>query len=542
MSITKTPLYYNPKQLECMAIAARRMYIVASRRFGKSEGIDAPALLRNVQQMPGSMGALLSPTYGKLLKNTLPPIARALARLGYYRDIHYVINRKPDARMGFKKPIIEPFSYDNVIAWYNGSINVLVSFDGVMSVNSMTLDYIMAFEAKFLNYQKIKEEVIPANSPDDYKQKLFGHLPFYNGSIFTTDMPTSSRGMWILDKQKEMNPKLIALIKTVYEQYIYYKHQSSVYAQKMTSILRYHLNHLRSQATFYAEYNVYDNIDILGQEYINAMKRELPPLVFQVSILNQRMHKIENGFYSAFDDTIHTYPARYHNHIIDQFGFDLDKSSRNNCIADADIIDSAPLEIACDYNASINNIVVGQVDGRKANYIKRFWVKTPRKLKEVTQDFCDYYSPRINRDVIYYFDHTAVAESASSNLSFKDEVISILEKNHFNVTAVYIGQAVAHKTKHLQWDNAFKGNPEYLFPQFNEDHCDDLIISIQKSGIKVGRNGFEKDKSLEKVPDSEDSPDEYKTHGTDALDTLFQGMNFFRPDLGFSIPAGVFMN
>lgn len=533
--------YYNPKQLECMAIAAKREYIVASRRFGKSEGIDAPRLLRNVQHMPGSMGALLSPTYGKLLKNTLPAIARALARLGYHRDIHYVINKRPDKKMGFKTPLIEPFSYDNVIAWYNGSINILVSFDGVMSVNSMTLDYILGFEAKFLDYKKIKEEVIPANSPDDAKYKLFGHLPWYNGSVFTTDMPTTSRGMWILEKQNEMNPKLIKLIQTVYEQYIYYKHQKSAYAQKMSAVLLRELNRLRSHATFYAEYNVYDNIDILGQEYIDAMKRELPPLVFQISILNQRIHKIENGFYSAFDDKIHCYPARYHNHIVDQYGFDFTKSSRYDCKADADIIDSQPLEIGCDYNASINNIVVGQKHEHNMNVVARFWVKTPRKLREVTQDFCDYYAPRNNRDVIYYYDHTAVAKNASTDVSFKDEIIEILIKNNFNVIEVYIGQAANHKTKHLQMDNAFKGSPDYLFPQFNEDHCDDLIISIQKTGIKVGRNGFEKDKSLERLPDSEENPDEYKTHGTDAFDTLFQGMNFHRPDTTFIMPVGTFM-
>ena len=541
--MTKTRKYFNKPQLEVMQMSSKYTYIVASRRLGKSEGIDAPSLLRCVQGMPGSMGGLLSPTYGKLLKNTLPAIARSLSKLNIHRDVHYVVNKRPDKSLGFAKPIIEPFSYDNVIAWYNGSISMLVSLDGIMTVNSQTLDYIHGYEAKFLNYKKIKEEVIPANSYDDEKGALYSNVPhLYNSILFTTDMPSTSKGMWILEKENEVNHKLNQLIRDTYNTYIYYKHLNTVYGQKMAQILKRELNRLRARSTFYAEYNVYDNIDVLGKDYINTMKRELPPLVWQVSMMNQRKKKIENGFYSAFDDTVHTYPARYHNWVIDQYGFDLAKSAVNNCLADADILDDVPLEIACDYNAAINNLIVGQVDGRSSNFLKRFWVKTPRKLREVVQDMCDYYSTRLNREIIYYFDSTAVAETASTSVSFKDEVIAVLEANRFIVTPIYIGQPIAHRTKHLQWDNAFKGDPDFLFPQFNEDHCDDLILSIQQTGIKIGRNGFEKDKSLEKQPDTEETPDELKTHGTDALDTLFEGMNFHRPNTSsLIISPGTFM-
>lgn len=533
------PKYFNPKQIECMAIAAKNEFIVASRRFGKSEGIDAPRMLRNVQAMPGSMGALLSPTYGKLLKNTLPAVSRALARMGYYRDVHYYINRKPPVNSGFAKPIIEPFSYDNVIAWYNGSINVLVSFDRSMSVNSMTLDYIMGFEAKFLDYTKIKDEVIPANSPDDQKKKIFGDCPWYNGQVFTTDMPTTSRGKWIFDKESQMSPKLIELIKNTYISYKYYQSLNTPYGDKVAKLLYKELNRQRKDATFYAEYNVYDNIDILGQEYIDNMRRELPPLVFAVSIENKRMKKIKNGFYSAFDDTIHTYEAIYHNHILDAMNYDLDISSRQSCAADADITDTEPLEIAFDYNAAINNLVVGQKYGNRMRTVKHFWLKTPDKLKELVQGFCSYYSSRINRDIIFYFDSTAIARSASSDYTFADEVQNILIANSFNVTPIYIGQPVSHQSKHQQIDNALKRDPAFLFPQFNEDHCSDLIIAIQQTGVKIGPNGFQKDKSLEKKPDDDESPDQHKTHGTDAWDTLFIGMNHHRPASNkFFMPSG----
>lgn len=49
---------------------------------------------------------------------------------------------------------------------------------------------------------------------------------------------------------------------------------------------------------------------------------------------------------------------------------------------------------------------------------------------------------------------------------------------------------------------------------------------------QTGKNGFEKDKTPEGTPDTPDNPDEYKTHITDAFDTLWLGMNFY-----FTLPG-----
>ena len=255
-----------------MAIAANTEYIVASRAFGKSEGIDAPRLVRNVFAMPRSAGALISPTYGKLLRNTLPAIFHALSRLGFIRDIHYVVGRRPRKEMNFKRPYIDPFDYKYVIAWFNGSIQHLLSFDRPMSANSMSLDYVLGFEAKFLDFDKIKNEVLPANRGNI---NYFGHCPWHHSQLYTTDMPTSKKGMWILDKEKEMDIELIEIIKSTYAEYYYAKH--NIKNPAVHKKLLKQLNFFRSKATFFAEYNVFDNYEILGESFIKQMKRDLPP-------------------------------------------------------------------------------------------------------------------------------------------------------------------------------------------------------------------------------------------------------------------------
>ena len=56
-------------------------------------------------------------------------------------------------------------------------------------------------------------------------------------------------------------------------------------------------------------------------------------------------------------------------------------------------------------------------------------------------------------------------------------------------------------------------------PTFVKQNNDDLILAIQSAGVELGRNGFRKNKSTEKNPESEEDLLEHRTDGTDAFDT-----------------------
>ena len=56
---------------------------------------------------------------------------------------------------------------------------------------------------------------------------------------------------------------------------------------------------------------------------------------------------------------------------------------------------------------------------------------------------------------------------------------------------------------------------------------DDLILAIQSAGVERGRNGFRKNKSTEKNPESEEDLLQHRTDGTDAFDTLYIGCEKF---------------
>jgi hypothetical protein len=50
---------------------------------------------------------------------------------------------------------------------------------------------------------------------------------------------------------------------------------------------------------------------------------------------------------------------------------------------------------------------------------------------------------------------------------------------------------------------------------------------VQSAGVERGRNGFRKNKSTEKNPESEEDLLEHRTDGTDAFDTLYIGCEKF---------------
>lgn len=66
-----------------------------------------------------------------------------------------------------------------------------------------------------------------------------------------------------------------------------------------------------------------------------------------------------------------------------------------------------------------------------------------------------------------------------------------------------------------------------MLPLFNQPNNEELLLALENTGVKIGANGFQKDKSGEKLAESEEDLLEHRTDGTDAWDTLFMGMNKF---------------
>ena len=522
-------VYFNKPQRITQLIGANTSVIVAGRRTGKTDSIGAPFVLRNMQRMAGSTGGIVVPTFKHGLTNTIPGLMAAWKRWGYLEGVHYVIGRRPPKWFG--KPIIEPLDWEHAIAFCNGSIAVIISQDRAGSSNGLTLSWLLIDEAKFIDYAKLKEETLPANGGI---KSTFGRHSCNHSIMIMSDMPQTNKGSWFLHYREKMDPELIRTIEgTVYEIWRLKNRVKELNAKgvKPPEYLKSHircldrnLNKMRSVAVYYKEYSSIENLQLLGENYIKQMKRDLTPLTFQTSILCQRIGIAKDGFYSSMREG-HKYEAN-DNDFLDTLGYDYDFGSLDARV-DKDVDPDAPLCIGMDYNANINWIVAGQPNGRRLNVVKSFYVKFERKIPQLIEDFCTYYSAHRNKTVVLYYDSTALGSNyAVNDQDFLWVIRHEFERHGWAVECVYLGNPMHHHEKYLLINQAFAGK-QRLMPFFNRSNNEDLILAIQSAGVSRGRNGFRKDKSGEKLAESEEDLLEHRTDGSDAFDTLYIGCEKF---------------
>ena len=533
------PIYFNKPQRLTQLIGANTTVIVAGRRTGKTDSIAAPFVLRNMQRMPGSTGAVVVPTFRHGLTNTLPGLLTAWKRWGFIEGVHYVVGKRPPK--SFAAPIIEPKFYEHVITFYNGSCAIIISQDRPGSANSLTLSWVLVDEAKFIDYAKLKDEVFPANGGI---KSHFGMHSFNHSVMILSDMPQTTKGSWFLHYREQMDEELIETIKaTVWQIWSTKERIRKLRAEGKTvpEYLRGYLrrmdrdlNRMRSVAVYYKEYSSIENLQLLGENYIKQMKRDLTPLTFQTSILCQRIGIAKDGFYSSMREK-HKYNDSNFDYL-DSLGYDFDPTAIDSR-ADKDVDPDSPLCIGMDYNANINWIVCGQPRGKHLLVLKSFFVKFDRKIPELVDDFCRYYQFHRNKTVVYYWDATAKGSNYAVNeQDFRWVVCHEFERHGWTVVDVYLGNPMRHDEKHLLINQGFAGK-QRLMPMFNRQNNDDLILAIQTAGVERGRNGFRKNKSGEKLAEDEENLLEHRTDGTDAFDTLYIGCEKFPQSCssGFSI-------
>ena len=387
------PIYFNKPQRLTQLIGANTTVIVAGRRTGKTDSIAAPFVLRNMQRMKGSTGGIVVPTFRHGLTNTIPGLLTAWKRWGLIEGVHYVVGKKPPKSFG--APIIDPKYYEHVISFYNGSVAIILSQDRPGAANSLTLSWVLVDEAKFIDYDKLKDEVFPANGGI---KSHFGKHSYNHAVMILSDMPQTQKGSWFLHYREKMDVELIETIKgTIYEIWRIKQRIRDMksagkpvpgYLQGKLRLLDRDLNRMRSVAVYYKEYSSIENLQLLGENYIKQMKRDLTPLTFQTSILCQRLGIAKDGFYSSMRER-HKYDASDFEYL-DSLGWHPDPSALDSR-ADRDVDPDAPICIGMDYNANINWIVAGQPRGEKLLVIKSFYVKYERKLPELIAEFCNYY-------------------------------------------------------------------------------------------------------------------------------------------------------
>ncbi len=532
--IEPKPFYMNDIQQEVIYTGAKDTVLCAGRALGKGV-IHAMWNLRNMQRMPGSITGIVSPNCKRALTNTLPSMLTHWETLGYKRNIHWCIGIKPPKAWGWPEPLFHPENYENVLSFYNGSIGFIISQDRSGTSNSQSYDALAIDEAKFINFEQLKDETLPANRGN---RQYFGKHYFHHGMLITSDMPVTKKGSWFLDFEKKCDKELIQLIQgTVYEIWRYEAHIREMVAkgqvpsrsiQSKIRTLHRDLCRMRSVATYYREASTIYNMQVLGEAFINKLKRDLPPLTFQTSVLCKRIGIARDGFYNSMTEG-NKYSATNFSYL-DNLEYKFDKIKDPCSLADSDTDTNQPIAIAFDYNDNINWLVAGQPRKSQLLVIKSFFVKYERKLEALVDDFCLYYRHHKRKEVIYYYDSTALnGNYAVNDEDFRWVISTSFKARGWRVQDVYIGRPMRHMEKHLLINRMFAGKAK-LKVMINRENNEDLLVSIQTAGVYNGG----KDKRGEKLAETEEDKLEARTDGSDAFDTLCIGCERF-PRVAFSM-------
>ncbi|GAB3550590.1 hypothetical protein [Spirosoma fluminis] len=523
--------HFNKPQLRSMSVGANEEYAVWGRGTGKSEGLIAPRTFRNVEVMPRSHGCFVGSTYLQLLERTLPPVIKGWEQMGWVRGRDFWVRERPPKKFNVPQPIVGPITTEHCIFFRNGAVASMVSQDRPGSANGKTVHWIAGDEAKFLDKAKLDNELLMTNRGDE---RFFGGIPEFHSLLFCTDMPTSKAAMWILEEEKRMLEQEKRLgfsrvnallnirtkIYALYENLIAYPKKRGAILKEIAS-LQATWDQLRGNTVFFSEASTLDNIHGFGAKNIAKLREKLPCFIFQTAILNRRPFLTVNAFYPDLDEH-HFYDQFDYSFLdskeFDQFGKGLFEDSRK----DADVDKYAPLDVALDYGAHINPLLVGQPHGRQYRILKELYVRHPERMQDVAKAFCQYYRYHGNKRINYFYDHTAIGTSATSASSPKDVFKEILMKEGWVVVDRYIGSTPNPENRYELWGRCLRGGGDgQLFRiGFNKENCQFVRISMQQTQIQQGTNGFRKDKGDEKNLDLDQRE---TTHFSDAADTLLWG-------------------
>lgn len=534
----KKDVYLNPVQMRSYLAYANHEILIAGRGMGKSEGIIAPRLKRWCEDMPGATIIAEAATYQQHFTRTLPGIFSGLEKMGWKRDRDFWVGKYAPDHLRIPKPFFRPIKPQYMIHYKTGACVALVSHDRPGSANGLSAAAVFGDEAKYLNYEKHKNEVMPAIRGNAH---IFGKASCYGGLLLTSDMPVHNSAQWLLDYGEQNHNE--TLITSIIEIQMYINdcvvksqnkelgYQSKRYLsdeiRKWTKIVQSMRagdpdNNI-APSFYFHEAASWENIEVLRPSYFTRMMNDLSPLEYNTSIANQRVKQIDDGFYPHLSDDKHGY-TDYNNAFLESFDYQFSDYTDQDCRQDLDVDLKATLEIALDYGGNFNCLVVGQRHGSEYRLLKGFHAETPKKLKDVVLMFKKYYSYHKDRHCKFFYDHTAKQTNAINEYDYSQEVMNILrseEEGSWTVEDAYVGATPSPSYRYEMWNRLLTGQLRVRF-KYHRVNAEDWSTSCMLAPIKTTQKGYEKDKSSERDKKLIGKR-ERATHYSDAGDTLIYG-------------------
>jgi hypothetical protein len=195
-------------------------------RWGRGTGkstILALYISECVKQMPRSTGVMVAQSFAQIKTRTLPSTIQGLEQLGYYKDIHYFVGKKPPKSWKWPEPYEPPLDYSNSMYWYNGAVMAFVSQDGgAASGRGMNVDWVVSDESALLDEEQFNTDVLLTNRGGEEKKafypdgsyKLFKDCSLHHSITLATSTPVTAKGNWIFkyEEQAKLHPEKVLFL------------------------------------------------------------------------------------------------------------------------------------------------------------------------------------------------------------------------------------------------------------------------------------------------------------------------------------------
>lgn len=480
---------YNLAQLLFVLSYQKTRILEWGRGTGKST-ILARSIYDCVIQMPRSKGVMVAETYAQIKTRTLPSTIAGLEQHGIYKDIHYFVGRKPHQTWNWPEPHEPPLDYSHCMYFWNGTVVVFISQDGgAASGRGLNVDWVVGDEAARLDEELFNTDVLLTNRGNEFKKaiypdgkwKNYGECPLHHSITLATSTPVTAKGRWIL------------------------KYEQAALLNKDEVLF------LRASAEI--------NRKNLGENYFKMAKATMPDFLYDAEVKNIRITQIEDGFYPKLNESKHCY-----NNFNHDYYRTLALNTTPTCMGDADLNVDQPLIVGIDWGANINCMVVCQSQGHEFKFLKNIYVKFPKTIDDLVDDFCEYYAAHKNKTMRLWYDPSGNNKVANSKITFAQQVAQRLILKGWSVDLMTKwNNQESHEVKYKLWLNILSGeDPKYPAVSFNKSNCQELWISMTSAPAKQGlKVSIQKDKSSEK---KKGFAQEHATHFSDAADLVIVGM------------------
>ena len=491
------------------------LYFIGGRGSTKTTAFQAERLQEMVYDMPGAPVALVADTYANLQKNVLPTLQEGLRLLGWEEEIHYRIEKPPFDHWK-DRPFNIISSYKHTIVFFNGFNLTLISLDRPSSAAGRSYVAIIGDEVKFFREDKIAKLTKAIRG---YKVR-YGHSPFYRSQTFTTDMPNPNligEHDWILKHRKRMAVKeIVRILKTgfvlndIKKEYVIAKDSND--RQELANVKRKldrweaRWRKVRRKSVFFWVASSFINADILGVDYFSEEFESGLEDVAQAILSLKPTLTAGNRFYSKLEEK-HFYQDGSDSYWSEAFGI----RDKEDCRILAKLDKKKAIDAGMDFGNMLSMIIAQDGKGRDYNILKEFYTLPPKSIRELADQFVEYFKPHEEKTLNLYYDR-AGNNYQKTGQDLASQIKKAIEKDEkgkrtgWKVILRSVGQATIHSNTEYNFmmDLLSETNPQLPKVKIDMFKCKCLKSSIEKAPTKVvNRNGRKlvvKDKRSEGMP------------------------------------------